>query len=193
MEAELKIIENAEVLKELGTTGSVTLVNGVANGTDYTDRIGRRFFMKKLQLVGFVKPNDLVNTFVRWRILVVYDRNPNSGSTPAVTDILSVSSSISFMNWNNRERFVIIHDISGVSSYEDYTGTGGLSAFVATPSVHDINIDLNLNSLITTNSGTGATLASISSGALYVVTTGSVADAQAPALAYKARVYFTDA
>jgi len=108
---ELKFIDTVTSLA--GTTaGSVTLINGVAQGTDYNQRIGRKFIMKSIMLRTGIAygsgaaANSLGNIV---RVCVFYDAQTNAAA-PAVTDVLQTASYLSPMNLNNRDRFKIISD-----------------------------------------------------------------------------------
>ena len=89
---ELKSIDNSLIVTApITTAGSVTLLNGVATGTDYVNRIGRKVIMKSLLMrVNFYPigstTNGILGENIRYMILV--DSQPN-GALPSVTDILN--------------------------------------------------------------------------------------------------------
>lgn len=101
------------------TTGLLTLLNALAQGTDYQQRIGRQVNWQSIQLIIRIDlPETIANqrpTSVRLNL--VWDRQPN-GATPLTSDIYrEVDSggtpavrSISPLNLNNRKRFKILWD-----------------------------------------------------------------------------------
>jgi len=75
--------------------------------------------------VGSANTNSLQG--VAMRIALVYDSQPNSGSTPAWTDIFATASVYSPNNLNNRDRFRIIYDTTAeIGAYT--IGTTALTA-----------------------------------------------------------------
>ena len=106
---ERKVIDVDPALYAGDTTGSVTLLNGVATGTDFTDRIGRKIVMRSLYLRGTLSPVDGITLDNMCRVLIVYDMQSN-GAAPAITDVLKSATSIAQLNMNNRDRFRVIMD-----------------------------------------------------------------------------------
>lgn len=98
------------------------LLNGLATGTDYNNRIGRKILIKSLLIRGVAKFNSTdvatPNQTRIGRIIIFIDKQPN-GSDPAITSLLDyagVSSNYSYLgvmaplNLNNRDRFVVLRD-----------------------------------------------------------------------------------
>lgn len=87
------------------TNTNVIGLNLLAQGTDFTNRIGRKVNVRSIQLTMRIAqgttPSDVVVRF-----MVVYDSQPN-GAVPAISDILdTVAGPVnSFNNLNNRARF----------------------------------------------------------------------------------------
>lgn len=168
------------------TAGTLFLLNGVAQGTDYTNRIGRRACMESILLKLFAYPNtstpapqgDCV------RMMVVWDTQGNS-TTPSVTDILAAADLSSPYNLNTRDRFEVLMDENMDLAAHNYT-SGNLSSgnpyFNSYTGYTDIN-------LCTTFSGTGSTSASISSGSLYLLLISAFSKYT---VTYNSRVRFTD-
>ena len=96
---ELKFIDSADVNKAILTGGEIFLLNGVATGTDISNRVGRKICMKSLIFNANVfnvatTANALQGIMIRH--MIIYDSQPNSSATvPAVTDILSVATTLS--------------------------------------------------------------------------------------------------
>lgn len=159
---EKKVVDN--VLSDaFNNTGTITLMNGVAQGDDYTNRDGRKVIFKSIQLriIAFGTPGTAVDQSIRY--LIVYDKQP-TGALPAVTDILDTAAVVSNTNLSNRDRFIILKD--KVISCQ-------LNTTAAAPQYHNEKyMKINLETVF---SGTSAAITSISSGAIYLVQVGTVA------------------
>jgi len=90
----------------VSSSGTVTLLNGVARGTDVTARIGRVVAMTELQ-IRLSMSNAAANDSMRH--IVLYD-NQTNGSAPAVTDVLQVASPLSDYNLDYQSRFNVLYD-----------------------------------------------------------------------------------
>lgn len=108
------------------TTGIVTLLNGVDDGTIPTTRIGRRITMSSLTWKFQITMAVTTTGASIIRNLIVYDKQPN-GVAPIVTDILSLNSITGLMNLANSRRFVVLSDkmfngigTAGPQSLEDH-------------------------------------------------------------------------
>ena len=87
-------------------TGLITLIATVAQGTSVNQRVGKKIQWKSMQIRGTVQANaTTVSNNSAW--LIVYDRRP-TGSLPAITDVLSSATAISFTNDANSGRFQIL-------------------------------------------------------------------------------------
>lgn len=157
-----------------------TLLNGIANGTDASTRIGRKAIMKTILLrVNF----SMAATSTRggaFRILVVYDKQTNAAA-PAITDILVTDNFNSANNLSNRDRFVTIFD-----QITDPVDAGG-------PCSNGVVLYKKINLETLWNAGTTAAVGSIASGAIYmfIAQTGGILVAN-PSLVVNARVRYTD-
>ncbi|AXQ66153.1 MAG: coat protein [Cressdnaviricota sp.] len=103
---EKKYIDTSQAVGALAAA-SITLLNGTATGTDFTNRIGREILMKSIYLR--LTAYNGTDQDASLRIMLVYDKQPN-GATPAITDILTASDIISPNNLNNKDRFTTISD-----------------------------------------------------------------------------------
>lgn len=187
---EKKVIETAPAGYACDTTGTVTLLNGCAQGSDFTMRIGRKFTNVAVQLEGIIQPvdNNTQLTGGKARVLLLYDSQPN-GTLPAITDIFVTSSSLSFMNLNNRDRFKVICD--------ENVSLGGISdtatqAVAGSPTVYNVSVFKKIN-YETVCDGTTDDIADINSGSLLLVTIGSSAAGTCFTFTGAARVRFYDA
>jgi len=187
---ELKFIDNFANGNPVTNTGTTVLINGVGQGTDYNQRIGRHAIMKSILLNWNVyldssQAAGLTGEGIWGRIMIVYDGQPNSGSLASVTDILQVDDVNSPMNLNNRDRFKVIYDkrvgIAG-ATYTSGTLTTGNPEDKGGSKYKKCKLDMVF-------SGTGATIGSISTGSLILL---FICDVSALALNYYTRVRFID-
>lgn len=171
------------------TTGTVTALNLVAVGDDNTDRDGRQVHLHSVHIQGVVRPVDAQSGANFSRLMLIWDSQPN-GALPSITDILVSSTSLSGTNLNNRERFTILRDkryeVGGVSD----TAT---QSYTISPGMHVINEYVKLKGIKTTYSGTTATIGSVSTGALLMVTISNLAAGLGSAFDLSTRVRFYDA
>lgn len=143
----------------LDTTGGVQLLNGLAQGSDFTNRIGRKLLMKalyiRLQIVPAATPTSQTN-----RVLIVYDRQTN-GADPLITAVLDSANPAALMNLNNRERFRVIWDYSFATAVNGQT-TKLVKKFIRFKRGLDVQYQ-----------GTTAAVADVTTGGLFCVTTGN--------------------
>lgn len=174
----------------MSTTGSVTLMNGVATGTDFTNRIGRKVVWKSFLIQGCSIPQSLTATIQNLgRAMLVYDSQPN-GALPAITDVLLQATSTSPLNLNNRDRFKVLWD--------KRVTNGHLNTIPATSVGYgDENIKemrkYRKISCETTFDGTAATIADIQTGSIFLLTIGTADIGTAYNLQANVRLRFQDA
>lgn len=90
-------------------------LNGIANGTDITQRIGRKAIMRHIiiRFRVFNSINTDQNFFPMYRISLIYDRQCN-GSSPTTADVFDLTGNpnaiLGCLNLNNRERFTMLRD-----------------------------------------------------------------------------------
>lgn len=164
--SELKYTDLARAIYAADTTGTVTALNLTAVGDDNTTRDGRQICNRSIHVFGLLNPLDDATNANYSRLMLVWDAQPNSGAIAAITDILVAASSISSTNLNNRERFTVLRDCRYSqgrvqAGYSNGDNTYAINEFVA------------LKDVKTTYSGTTATIGSVATGALLMVTIGS--------------------
>lgn len=189
--------------KNVSTTATFDLLNGVQEGASFYNRVGRRTHMKSIHVTGeLIESGNGAGVAEYDRIMLVYDRQPN-GNFPAISDILldygndgtTFTTAYSKMNLNNVERFAILRDQriqiatnAGVSSnvagaITNYGQQGNINWYVPLK-------DLETHYKSTTNP---AAIGDIATGALYLVTFGSIAVATSGfQFTYNARLRFID-
>lgn len=163
---ELKFIDNNVGNTAVGSTGGVALLNGVQQGTDWNQRIGRIIQMKSILFRLTLAPNIGVGQSVgdSVRILVIYDAQTNSVA-PAVTDVLQVAEYDSPMNLSNRDRFKVIMDKLVAMNAFNFSGAAVVGGC---PINKQINKYRKMNMEVA-NSGVGATVGSIGTGGLFLL------------------------
>lgn len=155
------------------STGSVTLINQVAQGDDITTRTGSSILCKYI-VVKYSIVMSAAATATTVRIGVVIDNN-NQGTAPAFSDIWETGDMTSFKTINNQKRFVMLRDQTfdmSINGQQNYTGTWYIP----------INQHLRYN-------GTGAS--QVLSPSLWM-TLDSTEATNAPALTIRARTAFYD-
>lgn len=170
------------------TTGTVTLLNGVATGTDFTDRIGRKIICRSLYITGMISPVDNTTAANLARLIVVYD-NQTNGAAPAVTDILKEATACSQLNLNNRDRFVVLCNKTWAQGSVSDTAT---QAFSNSPNTFKVKIYKKLRHEVLFN-GTTAAVGSIATGAIWMITIGSATANNGGTFSVSTRTRFEDA
>jgi len=184
---EVKTIDIDSTSSNVTSTPGITLLNGVANGTDFTDRIGRRIFMKSLYFRGFLRPEDDTAANNSVRIAIVYDCDPN-GAAPAWTDIFKQSTTTSQLNLNNRDRFQILYDeiyaLGAVQTTANQAFSNGDNQYAFKEYIPIMDD--------TIFGGTTAVIASIRSGAVWLCWLGEGAAGNGATLGWSTRIRFID-
>lgn len=184
---EFKTIDSGlQVVGVVGSGGSLSLLNGVAQGTDYTDRLGRVINIESLTLrvFGFINNATSASTGDYLRVMVIVDEQAN-GAAPSLTDILQASDFTQPNNLNFRDRFTTLYNQFHI--IPSYTMTAGaLSTGSPKPTMDDIYMNLDIKSIY---GGTGATVANINTNAIYLllITLNSSVN-----VLYNSRIRFTD-
>jgi len=162
---EINYVDHAATTYAMDTTGTVTLIAQIPQGTSVTQRVGKRVYYKSLLIRGNMSNNSAaVFNDTTW--MVVYDKRP-TGALPIITDILTGISTTAFMNDNNTGRFEIIRRCDQVLIGNTTTPTTGQEVKNI-----DMYIPLKKRALTFENLGTGA-INDIDSGALYLITLGN--------------------
>lgn len=175
----------------------VFLLNGIAAGTDFYQRIGRKVKLRSLLFRGDIYASDNATTgALSYRVALVYDSQTN-GAAVSYSDIFQSvqfngttgARAYSGVNLNNRDRFKVLKDWTFTLAAVSLTvaGNGGyhnkrsLKAY----------IPLNHDQIF---SGTGGTLSDIQTGALFLI---AICDANstgddAGTITWNTRVRFSD-
>lgn len=164
--AELKVIDVVATAVTPTGAGAFTLLNGVSQGTDYLNRIGRKAYMKSILLRATVNPasgtSRPIGNIVR--AVVFWDLQAN-GAAPVFLDLFQANADVNTpLNLTNRDRFRIISDKFIVMNPDTYA-TGAPTA--GNPITRNYKVYRKCNQEVIFG-GTNATVASIQTGSLYI-------------------------
>jgi len=162
---ELKTVDVTSGPSAFSTSGAVLLLNGVATGTDYNTRVGRKVLMKSMNFKLSTYINSACGTGETIRVMIIYDTQAN-GAAPTVANILQTAAWDAPMNLDNRDRFKVLYDkFKSVGAYNFTAGAITTGDFFSPlfKVYKKINLDVNF-------SGTGATIGSIATGSVYLLT-----------------------
>lgn len=197
LKGEIKTVDIPITASNFVTTPTAILLNGVATGTNFVNRIGAKTFMKSIQFKANIL-NNLTTTEGVLRMLVVYDKQPN-GALATIADVIesrdsanSATTSIySCPKVENRDRFDIIRDKTWHSP--SCTNTGGVLTNLSYPSNDD---EMEFSEFIklkkkTTYKENTAVIGAISTGSLlmFLLCSGTTA---AWSLSWSSRLRFYD-
>lgn len=163
------------------TTATILLLNGVAQGTTATTRLGRRITMKSL----YVRFNAALAATTAGnspiRLLIVYDKQANTNA-PAANDVLVADAIVNPNNLSNSRRFVTLMD---------WLATDGLGTAGPGSAHHVFYKKMNLE--VAFNTGSAGTIGDIQSGSVYLLAyqNGGLITA-APTQAFYSRIRFSD-
>ena len=184
---EMGYVDVANTSYALDTTGTVTLLNVVAQGAGVSQRVGKKILLRSLQFRGNMQngntaaANDVA-------FMIVYDKRP-TGALPTITDILALATPTSMNNDANGGRFsilkrwdeILIGNIAAAANYTEAAVKGC-----------DWYLDLKNRQTVYKAAATGA-IGDIEEGALYLVTIGGQAAGTAAAALFGAfRMRFID-
>jgi len=171
----------------LDTTGSISHISIVPQGTTVNTRVGRKCEIKYIQIRGEMRPNSTA-THNSVAVYLVWDEQPNK-ALAAITDVLDGATSYALSKRENVQRFKILKKWTQV-----LMGNSG-AAMVSNGIVRldeYIRLPKGLVVVPTTADTTGV-IGDIITGALLLVTVGDQAAGTAAAVMEAAiRVGFSD-
>lgn len=184
--SELKTIDiGTGAVNPVPTAGQITLLNGVAQGTDYTARIGRKIEMTSVLLrFWFLPITTSAPVGDACRVIVFHDAQTNAAA-PIVTDVLNAADYLSPNNLNNRDRFTTLWD-------KTITMNPVVYAAAAPTTGNPVTKALKLYRKIRKEvifGGTAATVGSITSGGIFLLLISAEAQMQ---LSVNSRIRFKD-
>lgn len=172
------------------TTWSVVqLVNGITQGVQSTQRIGRKVVLTSIQVRWLYEAALAATTefWAPWRWCLVYDSSPD-GVLPSPALIFDDNSFLGNVNLNSSERFLILHDeiIGKPVDNLRVSVTNGNSGY-AGKFYKKLNYQQHF-------SATLGTIADIQKGAIYIMFCNSAAATGTTwSFYFNSRVRFTDA
>lgn len=183
---ELNFVDTQLTNVGFDTTGSVTLLNGMVQGTTASTRIGRKITMTQIicNLRAVSNTNTLFNDF---RMALVLDTQAN-GAAPAITDIYDVINSTSMRNISNGTRFRIL------KTWEDCNVGNQTTAGQQTDNTcMAFKYFQRCNITVTYNANNAGTVGDIQTNALYIITMGNQVSGTSNSLLYgTVRIRYTD-
>lgn len=171
------------VVSTTGTSEDILVLNLIQQGAGSWNRVGRKVFPKSVRIKGSCQISSIITTDIqrgnRIRFILVWDKNPNSGSIPqfdhifGLTDQAGTEASVitAPIKYDNMDRYTILKEWNLVynpgSSASGTDNTSGCIGFVQ----FDEYYKFKGNKFETVYSGqsTPMTIADISTGALYLV------------------------
>lgn len=156
------------------------LLNPILSGSNADQRIGRKLHLKSL-LFRWNASSTIA--FLAFRILIVYDREPNT-NIPPLLEVLEADNFNSPMNLSNSNRFVIladeIHEVNTSPSVASPTSTRAGKIF------KKLNLPMGFNALSTGD------ISSITQGAIFAMVAATSNATVGPGIGYFSRVRYTD-
>lgn len=191
---ELKNVDAGNTLtinSGLSTWSIPQLLNGLSQGAGSDERIGRKVTLKSM-LFRYVfsvtgTPTAGTHTVAPIRIVLFYDKAPN-GIAPIMTELFTQSNINSITNLGYKDRFIILRDwypfeeIGYAPTWDNGFWSVAGSKYIKLP-----NLDQQFV-------GTGNTIASIGTGAIYWswVTTANTIVPTTSRIDVASRIRFTD-
>jgi hypothetical protein len=172
---ETGYVDTAFAAYAMDTTGTVTLLNTVAQGASVNQRVGKKIVLRGIQCRGYINNGTTANVN-DVAMLLVYDKRP-TGALPTIADILVSANANAMNNDANAGRFRILKRQDDV-----LMGNAGAAANYLDSMYKAMDWWLDLKNLpvVYKAAATGA-IGDIEEGALYLVTVGNIAAGTAAA------------
>lgn len=172
---DAKYVDTAYAGYAFDTTGTVTHISIVPQGTTVNNRDGKAFRCTSVQVRGSATA-DTTTTYSQGAAYLVWDRQPNK-ALAAVTDVLDTAGSQSFSKRENAARFKILKKWR-------YVFAGNITTPATEKVIYDVDDYVKLPAdcvaACTTADTTGA-IGNRITGALLLVTCGNTAAGTADA------------
>jgi len=146
---------------------SVTLLNGVAQGTTISTRLGNRIQMKSAHIDMLAQSQNDNDVHTMLRAWIVYDSQPN-GSAATLADIYTLNGLCAVRNMAQVKRYRVLFD-SGILNFP--TAHDGVTP-LGTERAYHLN-QMRKFSLGVEYKSAAANIADISTGSLYLFVTPS--------------------
>lgn len=167
------------------TTGFFTLLNGVAEGSDNTQRVGKKQMNKSIYIRMLLASGTGSSVPAIGRILIVWDKQCNgaNGAISGANGVLTAVGSTAPINLDESDRYLVLYD-----------KTFTIAPTIAVTANYRIVKKFIKCNLETVYNGTTAAVANINSGALFILGTGdqTLASGNALSVTFSSRVRYTD-
>jgi len=171
--ADSKYFDTAYADYSISTAGSITHLDIVTQGDTVVQRQGKSWQNTNLQIRGILL-QDTTAVANQVAMYIVWDRQPNKAAF-ALTDLLDVAHSSSFMKRENKGRFLVIKKWQRVLIGNSTTPTTGREAIIIDKW---IRLPAECIAQCTATDATGA-IGNRISGALFFVAVGNNASGTA--------------
>lgn len=186
--ADAKFFDVGAATYGVSTTGSVTHLDVIPQGTTVNSREGKSFQIRNIHIQGFMDSNS-TTTIALGLAYLIWDHQPNK-ALAAVTDILDSANSLSFLKRENKTRFQVLKKILICNVGNTTTPATGREMILVDEYVKTKH--LGLVAQCTVADTTGA-IGNRINGALLLVTAGNVASGTADQdLIVNIRIGFND-
>lgn len=107
---ELKKVDSAQSTMSVPTSAYFQPLHSIAQGSDYNQREGNKVVIRYITARGFIKHNNTATDGQVLRVMLVWDKQQISDTTPTAGDLFSVAaeSVTSPMNPRNAGRFKVL-------------------------------------------------------------------------------------
>lgn len=163
---ELNFVDTLASSSSISTTPYLVLLNGMAQGTTASTRIGRRIQMKSIEMKGYIF-NDSATIVNQVRWVIVLDKQANAAA-PAWTDVYDAATPYSLRNISNKARFWVLHDSGLISLVGNNTTAGQQTDSTIVP----VEYYKRINIPVQYNSGSAGTIGDIQTNSLYFMAIG---------------------
>ncbi len=175
---ERKYIDGG-IAGEVNTTGAVTFINGLAQGTTVLQRVGDQVKFTSLHLKYFMGHNAAGAQDQYIRIIALIDFQVN-GVIATVAQILESAIVNAHREIDFSRRFHVLYDKMHAMA----------PAGASTNNINDVYLKMDLKPEYF---GTAATIAAINTGAVYILTISNIATAsEPPTINIQTRMRFID-
>jgi len=175
---ETKFFETT-VSTTVDSSGALTCCNLIAQGTDYTNRVGDSIKLQKIEFNGHyhISTNATTSVGTKLRLILLRDLQQD-GTAPTVTEVLQTASEVATYNYLRRERFSILSD--QLIALNQLAGNANGVFKLTIP--HEGHVKFL---------GTSSAAGSMGYGSIYLLAISSEAT-QVPTIYVKTYLYFTD-
>jgi len=202
----VKYVDFLSTPNQVSSTAVFSLLNAVDNGSDFYQRNNRIINARDVNIrMAFTQTGTVIGWYASdvARVIVFWDSQADA--TPTAADVLldvtaagaTSTTNLSNKNINNKERFTILADEHYHLPAYSITTTNQINVVASgqTPNDNEWNpsFHIKLPSFRTRFNGAGTTITAINSGALYILTLGSIAVGSSGwAITTTARFSFSD-